>query len=174
MTEQDRRLVPVTAYSPGVGRFVAMLEETRWRLLRDLEDFDEAFLDGGLPWSPNAIGTLLYHVAAIELDWTFADILETDVFPEGVEDWFPVDVREDDGRLTPVIEPLHRHLERLAWVRGHLLEALRGLDDQDLDRVVSAGTPSEGTIGWVLQHLMQHEAEHRGQMGEIRVALSSR
>lgn len=169
MTDFD--LVPVNGYEPGIGRFVAMLNDTRRRLLRDLSSLDEAYIDRGLPWDPNSIGTLLYHIAAIELDWTYADILETDDFPEGSGRWFPVDVRDDDGRLVPIVEPLRRHLDRLAWVRQHLLGVLRGLTDADLDRVVSAGTPSEGTIGWILQHLMQHEAEHRGQIGELRTAL---
>lgn len=171
----DHSLTSVEGFTPAVGRFVAMLEDTRARLRRDLEDLDEAYLDRGLPWSPNAIGTLLYHVAAIELDWTFADILESDEFPEGTEDWFPVDVRDSDGRLSLVVEPLQRHLDRLDWVRGHLVAALRGLTDADLDRVVTnAADGSTNGIGWILQHLMQHEAEHRGQIGEIRVALRSR
>lgn len=148
---------------------MAMLEDTRSRLLRDLEDLDEMNLDRGLPWVKNSIGTLLYHIAAIELDWTFADLLETDEFPEGAEEWFPVDVREQDGRLTPVVEPFRRHCERLTWVRGHLLQALRGITDDDLDRTLNPDNPSSGA--WILHHLMQHEAEHRGQIGEIRAAL---
>lgn len=167
-------LIPVDGYAPLVGRFVSMLEDTRARLHRDLEDLDESYLDRGLPWSPNAIGTLLYHVAAIELDWTVADILESTEFPDGTEDWFPVDVRDEDGRLSPVVEPLQRHLDRLIWVREHLLEALRGLSDHDLDRAVTnTDDGSTNRIGWILQHLMQHEAEHRGQIGEIRAALRS-
>lgn len=164
-------LEPVEGYPPRLGTLVAMLEDTRQRTLADLADLDEAYVDRGLPWDPNSIGTLLYHLAAIELDWTFADIAESDEFPEGSRGWFPVDVRDEDGRLAPVVDPMARHLERLVWVRSHLLAALRGLDDDDLDRVVSAGTPSESTIGWILHHLMQHEAEHRGQIGELRSAL---
>jgi len=38
-------LDPVPGYGPLVGRFVAMLEDTRRRLFRDLEDFDPADLD---------------------------------------------------------------------------------------------------------------------------------
>lgn len=172
MTDSD--LAPVEGYAPLVGRFVAMLQDTRSRLFRDLDDLDEAHLDRSLPWSPNSIGTLLYHVAAIELDWTIADILESEEFPDGTGDWFPVDVRDQDGRLSPVTEPLRRHLERLAWVRGHLLDALRGLSDADIDRsVTNADDGSTNRIGRILHHLMQHEAEHRGQIGEIRMALRS-
>jgi hypothetical protein len=159
-------------FPPQVGRFVAMLEDTRGRLLGDLETLDEVYLDRGLPWDPNSISTLLYHIAAIELDWTFADIRETSSFPQGASDWFPVPVRDEDGRLAPFSNSLQRHVERLEWVRGHLLDTIADLTDADLDRVVTnADDGSTNTIGWILHHLMQHEAEHRGQIGELRNAL---
>jgi uncharacterized damage-inducible protein DinB len=166
---REFHLDPTDGFPPGVGRFVTMLAETRSRLMRDIGDLDPGELDRTLPWAPNSVGTLLYHLAAIELDWTFADLLETETFPDGAEEWFPVDVREENGRLTPVIDPLSRHLERLEWVRGHLLDALSGLGDDDLDRTVNPENPSGGA--WILHHLMQHEAEHRGQIGELRAAL---
>jgi uncharacterized damage-inducible protein DinB len=167
-------LSPAEGYASRVGRFVAMLEDTRSRLLRDLESLDEVYLDRGLPWDPNSISTLLYHIAAIELDWTFADILETKEFPEETRDWFPVEVRDEDGRLTPFSNSLQRHLDRLAWTRGHLLEVLRGFTDEDLDRTVTnADDGSKNGINWILHHLMQHEAEHRGQIAELRAALRS-
>lgn len=166
-----RHLDPEPGYAPLVGRFVRMLEDTRERLWRDLEGFDPADLDRTPAGSPNTIGTLLYHLAAIELDWLYADLLEQD-FPDGTGDWFPVDVREHDGLLTPVAEPWDRHRDRLAWVRGRLLDALVGLDDAELDR--RRGEEGDTVDGaWILHHLMQHEAEHRGQIGEIRAALAA-
>lgn len=164
-------LDPLDGYDPLVGMFLAMCEDTRRRTLRDLADLDPAVLDRSAPGSPNSIGTLLYHVAAIELDWLYADLLERD-FPAETGDWFPVDVREENGRLTPVVEALDRHLARLAWVRSRLRDELRGVTAADLERSHgSADDPSGGS--WILHHVMQHEAEHRGQIGEIRAALAA-
>ncbi len=172
---KERHLDPVDGFSPLVGRFVAMFVDTRRRLHRDLEGIGPAELDATPAWGANSIGTLLYHLAAIELDWTFSDLLgvDEDGFPDGTGEWFPVDVREDNGRLSPVVEPLRRHLDRLEWVRGHLLGTLSEMSDGDLDRTFNEGHPDNTECGgaWVLHHLMQHEAEHRGQIGEIRVAL---
>ena len=165
-------LDPIPGYSSQVGRFVAMLEDTRGRLFRDLEDLDPADLDRIPAGSPNTIGTLLYHVAAIELDWLYADLLERE-FPDGTENWFPVDVREEGGRLTPVVNSWPDHVARLAWVRERLLDELRVISDADLDRTCNPG-PQESGGAWILHHLMQHEAEHRGQIGEIRAQLDDR
>lgn len=147
-----------------------MFADTRRRLHRDLADFDGEHLDATPSWAPNSIGTLLYHIAAIELDWTFADILQAE-FPPGALEWFPHDVRDDDGVLAAVVEPLSTHIDRLDWVREHLFEALRSLDDAALDGSRTSGGEELG-VGFILHHLMQHEAEHRGQIGEIRAALS--
>lgn len=160
---------PTPGYPPAVGRFVSMLVDTRRRLHRDLDDLEAGELDRTPPWAPNSIGTLLYHIAAIELDWTCADLRQTEIFPDGTEDWFPVDVREDDGRLTPVVDSLERHWDRLEWVRSHLLATLAEMDDADLDRTFAADGQGNGGA-FILHHLMQHEAEHRGQIGEIRAA----
>ncbi len=171
---RERHLDPAPEYHPLVGRFVTMAIDTRQRLHRDLEDLSPEELDAVPDWGPNSIGTLLYHIAAIELDWTFADLQGRDEesFPAGTGDWFPIDVRKEDGRLSPVVEPMQGHLDRLQWVRGHLFDTLREMSDADLDSTFNEGD-SEQEVGgaWILHHLMQHEAEHRGQIGEIKAAL---
>ena len=42
---------------------------------------------GYVPSSRNTIGTLLYHIAAIELDWLHSEILERE-FPGDFRTWF--------------------------------------------------------------------------------------
>ena len=109
------------------------------------------------------------HIAAIELDWTYADLLLQD-FPDEAYEWFPVDVRDEDGVLSPVVDTQAHHFQRLSWVRKRLIEALATLVDADLDQTRHEGDEAVG-VGWILHHLMQHEAEHRGQIGEIRAML---
>ena len=53
---------------PAIGRALWQLEGARRRLKKSLGQLDEAMLD----WEPypggNSIGTLLYHITAIEVD----------------------------------------------------------------------------------------------------------
>lgn len=167
---KQSRLVRDPKFTPEVGLLVAMLDECRGRTLSYLEGVDTGEVDTELPGHPNAVGTLLYHIAAIELDWLYAEILAED-FPEEATSWFPVDVRDDTDRLSPVSgESLDAHRARLAWVRGLFHEGMARFDDAGL----LADHPAEGgtvTPEWVLHHLMQHEAEHRGQIGELVTAL---
>jgi hypothetical protein len=159
---RESRLPRDPRFTPAIGLLVAMLDECRGRTLSHLEDLDAPMVDAEIAGHPNTIGTILYHVAAIELDWLCVEILGEE-FPDGTADWFPLDVRDDTGRLTPVTgESLDRHRERLAWVRGLLHDGLAGKDDAFLleDRPTDGGTV---TSEWVL--------EHRGQIGELVTGL---
>ena len=163
---QRLALEPSASTAPEVSRWLAALTDCRERTLRALEGLADDDLDREAPGSPNTIGTLLYHVAAIEADWLLAEILEgTKPFPEDV---FPFDVREDGGRLTPVTGiTVSGHLERLASVRALLLSELGDMGPDEFHRVRELAD-YDVAPDWVLHHLMQHEAEHRAQMAEIR------
>ncbi len=137
------------------------LEDTRVRTLATLADVRDPWFDRLPHTGRNSIGTLLYHVAAIELDWVFDDVLGAD-FPDGFRDWFPLEVRDGEGRISRFEgESLDGHRRRLAWVRDHCIGRMSTLDD---DAFVAAREGSTVTGSWVVHHLTQHEAEHRGQI----------
>lgn len=170
MQEPDLMVHPLPGFPPAVGTALWMLTDTRRRTLDIVEGLTDDHVDHVPAGLDNSIGSLLYHLAAIEADWLYADILQV-AYPEWMDEWFPLDVREEDGRLTPVPGyTVTDHLERLATVRAHLLEDLAGMTDADYrhERGVESGVT---TPEWVLHHLRQHEAEHRGQIQSIRTAL---
>jgi uncharacterized damage-inducible protein DinB len=165
-----RRLIlegPAAA-PPEVARWIAALEDCRRRTREALEEVSPGDLDRPGAVSGNAIGTLLYHIAAIEADWLFTEILEGGKpFPE---DLFPHDVRDDGGRLTEVANlTMADHLNRLASVRALVLRELSGMTPDEFHRVRSL-PDYDVAPDWVLHHLMQHEAEHRAQIVELMAA----
>ena len=172
MRDCDLMVHPVPGFPPGVGTGLWMLADTRRRTL----DAVEGLTDGDVGRVPvgldNSIGSLLYHLAAIEADWLYADILQI-AFPAWMDECFPLDVREEDGRLTPVPgQTVADLLDRLITVRRHLLEDLAALTDADY-RTERGAESGVTTPEWVLHHLRQHEAEHRGQIQSIRTALGN-
>lgn len=163
----------VEAADPTIGQALWPLEDARQDTL--------ALLPEGLnvDWTPapgiSSVGDLLYHLAAIELDWLACEV-RGDVFPDGWEAWFPVDVRDAQGHLSELRgEPLDRHLARLAWVRAELLATFQAMSLASFrePRVLPAYTV---TPEWVLHHLTLHEAHHAGQialLGHLRRAASA-
>ena len=61
---------------------------------------------------------------------------------------------------------LSEHLDRLAAVRAMVTEALTGMSPQEFHRARSL-PDHDVSPDWVVHHLMQHEAEHRGQIAEL-------
>lgn len=152
---------------PEIGRALWALEDTRHRTKAGLAGLADSVLD----WTPtpteNSIGSLLYHIAAIETDWLYAEVLE-EPFPPDVAALFPDDVRDSQDRLARANgTSLAFHFRRLDATRSRVLTAFRGMSVDEFRRV--RDLPEYGvTPEWVLHHVMQHEAEHRGQMGVLR------
>jgi uncharacterized damage-inducible protein DinB len=160
------------AADPVVATWLSAMEDARGRTLRALEGIPVEHIDRTPEGGTNTIGALLYHIAAIEADWLFADILG----PESDKPWpaelFPHDVRDDEGALTAIRGiPLEEHLGRLADTRALLIENLSGFSADDLRRTRTR-EDYDVAADWVLHHLLQHEAEHRSQIAALREAAS--
>ena len=63
-----------------IGVWLAALSDCRARTHKAIAGIRNDELEWVCPLSTNTIGTLLYHVAAIELDWLYSEILEQE-FP---------------------------------------------------------------------------------------------
>jgi len=159
---------PVSTAEPTVSRWLGAIQDARARSLECIDGIGPPALD----WvrdDENTIGSLLYHIAAIEVDWLYVEVLEQP-FPKEISERFPHDVREADGRLTHIEGlSLAEHLDRLVFVRELLVDAFEQITLADFHR--ARRLPDYNvTPEWVLHHLMQHEAEHRGQIGLMHVA----
>lgn len=164
MTMETLRMQTLEAANPVIGGALWHLEDARARTLERLAKVPE------LDWAPtpglSSAGDLMYHLAAIELDWLGAEV-RGDIFPPGWEEWFPVEVRDPRGRLSELRgEPLDRHLARLAWVRAELLATFQVMPLEDFGRARELPAYTV-TPGWVLHHLTLHEAHHAGQIAYL-------
>lgn len=171
MNDREQRvIIPVDASHPELGRWLWALEDTRARTKETLAGLDQAGLDWTGPGVENSIGSLLYHIALIEFDYLYEDILG-EGYPEGAEKTLlPWPDRDTNGSLSVVTGvPLADHLARLDEVRRQFLERFSRLSENQFT-TARHYAPGDYDISpaWVLHHLMQHEAEHRGQIATIR------
>lgn len=164
---------PLAGYPGQIAEALWQMEDTRTRTLEQLGPIDPRMVDVAPTGSTNTIGALLYHIAAIELDWLYTEILESDDYPPDIAALFPDDVRDDEGALVRAAgEPIESHLGRLAVVRSHFLQKMQDIGHAEFTRVRSLES-YDVTPAWAIHHLCQHEAEHRGQMTELATRLSS-
>lgn len=148
------------------------MRDTRGRTLRSLKELPVDHLEASLDGEPNTISTLLYHVALIEADWLYDDILGTQD-TDWPSDLFPVDHRDAEGVLSPPpSETLADHIGRLKKVRAAFVANIAPMSATDLHKP-RAREGYDVTPAWVMNHLMQHEAEHRSQIDRIRERLGA-
>jgi uncharacterized damage-inducible protein DinB len=122
-----------------------------------------AIIDWRAADADSSIRTVLYHMADIEADWLNVEVLEQPL-PSEVAALFPQPTRDAEGNLSHVAGfTLDDHLRRLAVVRSLLLDVYQQMTLTDFRRPRSL-EQYDVTPEWVLHHLTQHEAEHRGQL----------
>ena len=146
-----------------------MLEDVRARTKKYVEGLTQAQLE----WFPNAkvesIGTLLVHIAAVELSWIQEDI-KRDQMGEEWKAGFPI--RFDIPQISD--EPLEYFIGLLDSTRAVTRDVLAGLTDRDLAREVVSLDDEDNpdapryTIEWILYHLVEHEAHHKGQIAVMK------
>lgn len=175
MTDRQKltlSLAPGEGEDPEIGRWLRALKDTRSRMNQALQDLPAELVDRLPPSGGSSIGAILYHLAIIEADWLFDDVLGTQE-----TDWpaelFPMDAREDGEHLSPFAdETVDQHLARLKKIRTMLVETISSMSADELHRPRER-KDYDVSPAWVLHHLMQHEAEHRSQIGSVREALGA-
>jgi uncharacterized damage-inducible protein DinB len=164
--KEQRLLLPLHGYATDVGVWLSALQDARARTLRVLEKVEPQWIDFVPEGEGESIGTILYHLAAIETSWLYEDVLQIP-FPPDVEALLPYDVRDANGTLTSVSASLQEHLNRLGRIRERLLQEFSKMTAEDFWRIMRS-TDYDVSPAYVVHHLMQHEAEHRSQIDAIR------
>ena len=165
--KRQNTITPYPSKEAEIGRWLGAFQDARQRTLEQLEGLFQPVIDWLPPDDESSIGTVLYHIALIEADWLYEEVLVQPI-PAEVEALFPFHHRDSQGRLTQIQGyTLEQYLTLLDRVRSQLLAVYARMDLSDFRRVRSL-EPYDVTPEWVLHHLMQHEAEHRSQIGALR------
>ena len=161
---------PLEGYAAPIGYALACLEKERERTHETVADLSAEALDAYADGFPNSIGTLLYHIAHLE-HRLYREILAQDI-PDDFRVLFPVDVRDEEGRLSNVSgADLSEYLQRLDAVRQALFVNLKDMNSEDFYRLRPFNR-YDVNPAWVLYHLLEHEAKHGDQMVHIRRAIT--
>ncbi|MEO8394444.1 MAG: DinB family protein [Chloroflexota bacterium] len=161
---------PIEGAQPEIARFLYGLELSRKRTNALLDTVDPASLDWLPDWALHSIGTLLYHIALVEADWLYVEILETPdevSYDKLVKPLLPYPMRTGNA-LTPVTgRSLDEHRQVLNEVRRRLLDTFKAMSIGEFRRVRTL-EETDVTPEWVLFHLTQHEAEHRSEIAVLQ------
>lgn len=159
---------PLPGYEPVIGNWLWALEDARRETKMALANLDSSVLDWTPSQTENSIGTLLYHIGLIELDWLYVEALDNAALPQELKELFPFEDRDEQHILSVVRNvSLAEHLRRLDVLREYLLASFREMSLEEFRRPRSF-PEYDVTPEWVLHHLIQHEVEHRGHIQMLR------
>ncbi|RCX23832.1 putative damage-inducible protein DinB [Fontibacillus phaseoli] len=162
---------PLPDFEPEIGRWLWGMDDVRRTIKTKLADISQEMLDFK-PEGKSSIGSLLYHIALIEADWLYEEVLCSPWDP-AIKALFPAECRDESDGLSSVEgEDAISHFARLDQVRETFKANFRGmsLEEWRRPRVLPA---YDVTPEWVVYHLIEHEANHRGQIFTIYNQLNS-
>ncbi|TYS67488.1 DinB family protein [Sutcliffiella horikoshii] len=164
-TKTILQITSLSGYEQEIGRALWCLEDVRRNLTKKIIGIRQSELDRKIE-SRHSIGSLLYHIAYVEAGWLFGEVMEKDAWDSEIEELFPLD-GWPDGKLVHIDgDTIETHLHRLKKVRETLLSHFRSLSLEDWHRA-RVFEEYDVTPEWVIYHLTEHEAHHRGQIFQL-------
>jgi uncharacterized damage-inducible protein DinB len=162
LERKSLQITPLPEFEEEIGRLLWCLEDVRRTLITGLTGTSQSTLDTKIDDRPT-IGSLLYHIALVEADWLYVEVLGTEWDPE-IRSLFPFESRFEDSTLTHIEgQNLEAYFHRLNTVREVFLSHFQSmvLTDWRKPRILEH---YEVTPEWVVYHLIEHESHHRGQI----------
>ncbi|MBX7172845.1 MAG: DinB family protein [Pyrinomonadaceae bacterium] len=168
MKTETITLQPVPNFSPEIGLFLASLYKIReaWKVA--VKDLSKTELAAKILPDVQPIGTIIIHIAEVEYFWIQQIVEGKELTAEIVnllhhDLWFRDFAAEDldIDYCLEVVEKIHQMT----------LETLAKFTDADLKRTFVRMLQDREThysLRWIFVHLLEHDAEHKGQILMIK------
>jgi len=144
---------------------VAMLEDLKGRITRNVRNLDQNGTDFLLDENANRIGAMILHLAATEKIYQVMTFENRRYNREEAAFWDTPMGLGDAGRRELVGKPIKYYLDKWNEVRAETLRILKTKDDAWLNSDVRGRGM---TNHWAWFHVMEHQANHMGQIAMIR------
>ena len=170
MDVEKRILAPVAGFSDELAFYLGGLEELRNRLRKTVSDLTRDELAARAFPHAHQIGNLILHLGESEAGWIWQIIAGKELNEEekNFVHWNDTTERDFSEKGYSAAECL----ERIDEISRQSREILSSFSDADLDKFFGYerdnGQKVEVTLRWVLVHLLDHEAVHRGQISMLK------
>ncbi len=158
---------PLEGCDPVVGLALWVLQDSRRRTLGELDELREEWLDLEPPMGHNTLRSILYHMGSTEVYWLYTLLRQEP--PANMKALFPDDDRDEAGNLARLKgEGLDTYLEKMALARQQLIDIYKTMSAEEFRKLHPithwTGEIHHITPERVLYHLVNHDAEHRGEL----------
>ena len=161
---KERVLTPHPGLATGIGYYLAGMEEVRAQLVAAVKDIPNDVIGKPAFLGAHSIGGLVLHIGEAEWFWmqmvvTGHQLTEED---EKAPFWDILDNVDAVARNGYTTEFCLQEAEK---IRNQTRDVLFSYSDKDLERMYERpDKPIVHTLRWILHHLIDHEARHKGQI----------
>lgn len=155
---------PLEGYSPNIGVMVSMLEDLKDRITEQVKDLDQSQTDFLYDEDANSIGSLVMHLVSTEAYYQI-ETLEGRQLTEDEQKRLGVGgALNDESKKILQGKPIQHYLDLWNEVRQKTLAGLKTKDDKWFTSNIEEGI----NYHWVWYHVMEHSANHMGQIGSVK------
>ncbi len=159
-------LEPVEGVPIQIGYYLAGMEEVRDQLREAVRDLSNNVTHAKLRPDTHTIAQLILHCGEAEWWWIQCVVNGREIDEELKASVF-WDVLENGHEPSEEMSA-GECIDEIDRISGLTLETLKNFADRDLDRYFVRKRPdgrtTEKSLRWVLHHLIDHEAQHKGQI----------
>jgi uncharacterized damage-inducible protein DinB len=168
--ETVRRIIePLRGFSREIGFYLSQWEKSRAELREIVSDLTDAELAARITPGAHQIGNLLLHLGEAEAWWLLSVVAENELDEETKKFAHIYDTTETDfaGKGYSV----GQCIERIDEISRRSREVLQRLADEDLEKIYNYeldGKRVEAGLRWIFCQLIDHEANHKGQISMLK------
>ncbi len=161
-----RVLTPHPGLSTGIGYYLSGMEEVRTQLNVAVRGIPDDLIGKPPFLGAHSIGGLVLHIGEAEWFWMQMVVSGHKLTEEDKKApyW---DVLEDVDRVARNGYTAEFCLQEVEKIRNQTRDTLFSYSDKDLERLITherSGETSEYNLRWILHRLIDHEAQHKGQI----------
>ena len=166
----------VSDLSTQIGFYFAGMEEVRQQLREAVEGMSDDHI--GRPAIPgaHAIGALVLHIGEAEWYW-MQGVVSGHKVTEEIRHAAYWDVLKDPKGFSEKSYSAEFCLHEIKKLREQTHSTLAAFKDSDLERIFAierGGETHERSLRWILHRLIDHEAQHKGQILMLKRLLGLR
>lgn len=168
-------LRPVEGFSPGIGFYLSAMEEVREQVRAAVAGLAGDKLDRPAFLGAHSIGALVLHMGETEWWWMQCVVSGHKLTEEDRRAPF-WDVLEQPNAFASRGYTTEFCLQEIDKIRSQTRQLLASFNDDDLEHISSyerKDETHEQSLRWVLHHLIDHEAQHKGQILMLKRIMGS-
>ena len=154
-------ITPEKGYDTQIGNMISMLDDLKGRVTRSVADLNQQETDFLLDDDANRVGAMIYHLAATEKYYQVYTFENRGFNMVEKKKWETALNLGSRGRKELEGKPISYYLELWDDVRAETKRLLKTKDDAWFEAMVTGNNMNNH---WAWYHVMEHQANHMGQI----------